>query len=157
MTAYVSPVTTVHPQFGSGSQSGRSKTDNAATGVGMAGATTAYATSKAAKSGVFAKFGTAGSKAGQITQKTINELKLASNNVGKFKKLGILFKTKKAQIVNDFMKFTAKVKGNKVLGAIMNNKITQKFGAVFGGVMAFFVLVPSVLSMVNMVDDIAQR
>ena len=154
---YVAPVTIAQPQFGSNPQNNRSKTDNAATGVGLAGATTAYATNKAAKSGVFAKFGAAGSKAGQMTQETINQLKLASNNVGKFKKLGILFKTKKAQFVDDFIKLTAKVKGNKVLNAIMNNKITQKCGAAFGGVMAFFVLVPSVLSMVNMVDNIAQR
>ena len=49
----------------------------AATGVGVAGATTAYASNRAAKSGIFAKVGAAGSKATQMTQETINKLKLA--------------------------------------------------------------------------------
>ena len=147
------------PQFNGNmqQQNSRSKTDNAATGVGIAGATTAYASNKAAKSGVLAKFGSASSKAGQMTQKSVNQLKLASQNVGKFKKLGILFKTKKAEYIADFVKLTSKIKGNKYINAIMKNKITQRFGNLFGGVMAFFVLVPSVLSMVNMVDDLSQR
>lgn len=155
----VSPVTIASPQFAGNTlqQNGRSRTDNAATGVGMAGATATFASNKAAKNGVFAKFGTAGAKAGQMTQDTINKLKFASENVGKFKKLGIMFKIKKAEFVEDFMKMTSKFQGNKYVKAVMNNKITKKCGAAFGGVMAFFVLVPSVLSMVNMIDDISQR
>ena len=156
MTA-ISPISS--PQFNGNMQhqNGRSKADNAATGVGIAGATATYASNKAAKSGVFAKFGTAGAKAGQMTQETVNKLKLASNNVGKFKKIINTFKIKKAEFVGDFAKFTSKIKGNKFINAIMKNKITQRFGNLFGGVMAFFVIVPSVLSMVNMVDDLTQR
>ena len=155
---YVAPVSVSSTQFAGANQlGGRSKADNAATGVGVAGATTAYASNRAAKSGIFAKVGAAGSKATQMTQETINKLKLASEGASKFKKLGLWFKIKKTEFVGDFAKLAAKVKGNKVLNAIMNNKLAKKFVNFFGGVMAFFVIVPSILSMVNMVDDLSRK
>ena len=150
----VTPVTVV--TF-NGNTDSRSKTENAAVGVGAAGATASYATRKAVSNGVWSTVGNTASKASQFTQKTADTLTLASKNVGWFKKLAATFRLKKAAFVEDFAKLAETTKNLKIVGAIMNNPIAKKAGAAFGGVMAFFVLVPSVMKMVDVADQVANR
>ena len=135
----------------------RSKTENVATGVGVTGATAAYASRKAASNGVWSTVGKSASAASRLTQKTADTLTLASSSASKFKKLLASFRLKKAAYIEDFTKFANKVKNMKVVGAILNNPVAKKAGAAFGGVMAFFVLVPSLLNMVKVVEDISNR
>ena len=149
----VSPVTVTF----NGNQNGRTKTENAAVGVGAAGATAAYASRKAASKGVWATVGNTASKATQMTQKTLDTMTMASKNVGWFKRLGAAFRLKKAAYIQDFTKLADKVKNVKFIGAVLNNPIAKKAGSAFGGVMAFFVLVPSIMNMVDVADKIASH
>lgn len=135
----------------------RSKTENAAAGVGAAGATAAYASQRAASNGVWATVGNSASKATQISKETALAIRKSSEHMSKFKKLIELFKYKKAQYIGDFTKLASRVKNMKYVGAVLNNPITQKVGAAFSGVMAFFVLVPSVMNMVDTASQIANN
>lgn len=149
-------MTQVAPVTFNGTQN-RSKTENAAAGVGAAGATAAYASRKAASNGVWATVGNTASRASQFTQKTADTLTVASKNVGWLKKMAASFRLKKAAYIEDFTKLATKAKNIKFIGAIMNNPIAKKAGSAFGGVMAFFVLVPSIMKMVDVADNLANR
>lgn len=150
-------MTTIAPVTFNGNPDSRSKAENAAAGVGVAGATTAYASRKAASKGVWATVGNTASKASQLTKETADSLVLASKNVGWFKRLAAAFRLKKAAYIQDFTNLAAKVKNIKFVGAVLNNPIAKKAGSAFGGVMAFFVLVPSIMNMVDVADRIASH
>ena len=150
-------MTQVAPVTFNGNPDSRTRTENAATGVGVAGATTAYASRKAASKGVWATVGNTASRASQFTQKTADIMTTTSKSAGWFKKLAASFRLKKAAYIEDFTKLAARVKNMKFIGAILNNPLAKKAGALFGGTMAFFVLVPSVLKMVDIADQIANR
>lgn len=151
MSLAVSPVT-----FTSDNNS-RSKTEKTAAGVGVAGATTAYASRVANSNGVLAKFGNAGRNINQLT-KEANEALTAARNAGKgVNSWGKLFKAKRLQFTGDALKLFEKFKNWKVIGKVMNNPVTKKIGGAFGTTMAFFVLVPSVINMVNVAGDITKK
>lgn len=152
MSLAVSPVT-----FTSNNNSNRSTTERTAAGVGAAGATTAYASRVANSRGVLEKFGSAGSKINQLT-KEANEALTAARNAGKgVNSWGKLFKAKRLQFTGDALKFFEKFKNWKIVGKVMNNPVTKKIGGAFGTTMAFFVLVPSVINMVNVAGDITKK
>lgn len=152
MSLAVRPVT-----FTSNNNNSRSKTEQTAAGVGVAGATTAYASNVAKSRGVFEKFSSAGSRINQLTAEANEALaaaRKASNDVSSW---GKLFKAKRLKFKSEALNFCAKFKNAKFIGKLMNNPVTNKLGGIFGTTMAFFVLVPSVINMVNVADDIKKQ
>ncbi len=143
----------VNPVSFTSNNNSRSKTEQAATGVGAAGATTAYASQVASKRGVFAQFSATGRNLNQLS-KEANDALAAARKVKGFGGLGKLFNAKRLKFTADAMKFCDKFKNLKFIGKVMNNPITKKLGGAFGSTMAFFVLVPSVINMINVAAEV---
>ena len=152
MSLTVSPIT-----FTSSAQSNdnrSSNTEKAAAGVGVAGATTSYASRTVNKKGVLANFTKAGRNINQLTKEANDALISARKAKTATEQMTNLFKAKRLSFTADAMKFFDKVKNWKFVGKIANSPVLKKVSGAFGTTMAFFVLVPSVLNMINVAGDI---
>lgn len=135
----------------------RSKTEQTAAGVGVAGATTSYASRVANSKGVWSKFGNAGKKIEQLTQEANDALRTVNGNKKTVLGFTEMFKAKRLKYTKSMAKLFNKAKNWKYLGKLVNNPITRKVGAAFSGLMAFFVLVPSVVNMISTAQDVANK
>lgn len=103
---------------------------NVATGVGVTG----YATRYASKRGIL----------GSMLEKSNRAVHIASKNSKEANTLLGRFWQNSKRYSGDIMRGLAKHKNNRYIAAIIKNPLAQKAASALGGVMAFFVLITGI-------------
>lgn len=116
------------------------KTEQVAAGVGGAAGVTASATSMAGKRGLLGREKTLQ----QMMENVTATASKVNENAGKATTLWGKFKQNTKIFTADIAKRFKALEDTKYIGAIVKSPIVKKSAAVFGGVLAFFVLVTGV-------------
>lgn len=127
---------------GLGLKDNKDRQEKVAAGVGGAAGLTTSATKYASKRGLKAE---AGEKALQTMMETVQKTtRTVTKNTENAKGLWTTFKHNIGVYSKDIMTRLSKLKNNKIIGPVVKSPITKKLSFVFGGALAFFVLVTGV-------------
>ena len=116
------------------------KTEQVAAGVGGAAGVTTSATNMAGKRGLLAREKTLQ----QMMENVTTTAGKVTENANKATSLWGNFKQNTKIFTADIVKKFKALEDTKIIGAIVQNPIVKKSAAVFGGVLAFFVLVTGI-------------
>ncbi len=123
-------------------QEQRERNQQVATGVGGVAGLSASATNIASKRAMRAKSGE------QVLQQMMNTVETTTRTVNQntqaAKGLWATFKHNIKMYTDDILKRLDTLKNTKFIGSIINSPITKKLAGIFGGALAFFVLVTGV-------------
>ena len=123
-------------------QEQRERNQQVATGVGGVAGLSASATNMASKRAMRAKSGE------QVLQQMMNTVETTTRTVNQntqaAKGLWATFKHNIKMYTDDILKRLDTLKNTKFIGSIINSPITKKLAGIFGGALAFFVLVTGV-------------
>ncbi len=117
------------------SSTGNNKTEQVAVGVGGAAGVTASATKMAGKKGLSLQ---------QMMANVTNTAEKITENADKATSLWGKFKKNTSIFTKDILARFKALENTKFIGAIVKSPIVKKSAALFGGALAFFVLVTGV-------------